>query len=311
MTKPLRIMVAALCLLALAGSVRAMAATAETSCASLRNIKLVDLDDAPTNIMTAADVAAEKDGPPQTYVPESFAATPISGGVIRSRDLPAYCRVIGTVEPQVKFELRLPKDWNGKFLMQGCGGMCGIINMEATEDALVRKYAVLNTNMGHDGDAGATLWAKDNAAAHVDFGWRATHVAALAGKALIKEYYGRPPSESYFRGFSTGGDQAMNEAQRFPEDFNGILATAPAWAGAGTLYWERQGIGRFERAFADHAGQAQDGTRRRAQGMWGREGRLSGRPAGLHLAAGTDQVRRLGHRRLPHAERARRAAQDL
>jgi hypothetical protein len=182
-------------------------------------------------------VAATKDGPPQTYVPESFSATPISGGVTRSRDLPAYCRVIGIVQPQVKFELRLPLDWNGKFMMQGCGGMCGIINMEAAEDALVRRYAVVNTNMGHDGDAGATLWARDNASAHVDFGWRATHVVALAAKALIAEYYGHPAALSYFRGYSTGGDQAMVEAQRFPEDFNGILATAPAWAGAVPLFW--------------------------------------------------------------------------
>ncbi len=232
---------ALLCLVALALPLAAARAADPAPdhavCGSLRNVKLVDLADAPTNVLSAVDVPAAKDGPPQTYVPDAFSATPIGGGVVRSRDLPAYCRVIGTVEPQVKFELRLPLDWNGKFLMQGCGGMCGIINMEAAEDALVRRYAVVNTNMGHDGDAGATLWARNDAAAHVDFGWRATHVVALAAKALIAEYYRRGPTFSYFRGYSTGGDQAMSESQRFPEDFNGILATAPAWAGAAPLFW--------------------------------------------------------------------------
>jgi hypothetical protein len=214
-----------------------IAAHATATCSSLRNVALVDLPNAPTNIISGVDVPTTVGQPPKYYVPSEFSATPIGGGVMRSTDLPAYCEVTGIVAPQVKFQLRMPANWNGKFLMQGCGGMCGVINMEATEDAMIQGYAVVNTDMGHEGDAGATLWAMNNVEARVDFGWRATHVVALAAKALIAEYYGSPPKYSYFRGYSTGGNQAVMEAQRFPEDFNGILATAPAYADALPLFW--------------------------------------------------------------------------
>ena len=84
------------------------------------------------------------------YQPQALSGTPLAGtGIKRPTDLPAYCRFVGTISAQIQFELRLPASgWNHKLLMQGCGGMCGIINMEAAEDALIRGYAVVNTNMG-------------------------------------------------------------------------------------------------------------------------------------------------------------------
>ena len=184
------------------------------SCASLANVALADLRDAPTTIVTATEQSA-------------------------MRDLPAFCRVEAYVAPQVRFELRLPlTNWNGKFLMQGCGGMCGILNMEACEDALIRGYAVVNTDMGHGGNAGTTSWASNEYRPKIDFGYRATHVVSLAAKQLIKRFYGRAQSFSYFRGCSTGGRQAMIEAQRFPDDFNGIVAGAPPFdeSGDGLLH---------------------------------------------------------------------------
>jgi len=211
------------------------------SCKAMQTTDFNDLIDAPTNIASTAFVPASKDQKPgvqDDYRPDSFAATPITTKIERAQDLPAYCRVIGIIAPQIKFELRLPVvAWNGKYLQQGCGGMCGIVNMEAAEDALIRGYAVLNTNMGHEGNAGTTLWAKDNVPLRADFGWRATHVAFLAGTALVERFYGTKPRFTYFRGYSTGGDQALSETQRFPEDFNGVIAVAPVSGGAFPLVW--------------------------------------------------------------------------
>ena len=172
-------------------------------CTALTQHNLTALPDAPSQI-TSATVVAAADG------------------------LPEYCRVEGFVAPQVWFELRLPTGtWNEKFLMQGCGGMCGWINMGACEDALARNYAVANTDMGHRAPPFSALWALNNRSAEIDFGFRATHVVAVVAKAVVELYYGNPPRYAYFRGCSTGGRQGMLEAQRFPDDFDGIIAGAP------------------------------------------------------------------------------------
>ena len=185
------------------GLAAAPAAAPVISCTSLITAAVANLRDAPTSIVSATVQPA-------------------------TRDLPSYCRVLGYVAPQVGFELRMPlAGWNGKFLMQGCGGMCGVLNMEACEDALIRGYAVVNTDMGHAGNAGTSNWATNEYRPKIDFGYRATHVVAIVSKVLIKQFYGRAHSFAYFRGCSTGGRQALIEAQRFPEDFDGIVAGAP------------------------------------------------------------------------------------
>ena len=179
------------------------AAPAADRCAALLRQDLSQLPDAPTAISGATLVAA-------------------------TADQPAHCRVEGYVAPQVGFEIRLPVEgWNGKYLQQGCGGMCGAISMASCADALARNYAVANTDMGHKGPPFSVKWAKDNRQAEIDFGYRATHVLAVAGKAIVAGYYGQGPRHSYFRGCSTGGRQALIEAQRFPHDFDGIIAGAP------------------------------------------------------------------------------------
>jgi hypothetical protein len=182
---------------------QSVAAQTTDSCAALRVQDFTGITDAPTAITGAAVVPA-------------------------GEGLPEYCRVRGTIAPAIAFELRLPtQTWNEKFLMQGCGGMCGIINMAAGEDALARNYAVINQNMGHDSQPFVATWAYNNLQAEIDFGYRSTHVTAVAAKVLVEAYYGKAPEYSYFKGCSTGGRQAMVQAQRFPWDFDGIIAGAP------------------------------------------------------------------------------------
>lgn len=158
--------------------------------------------------------------------------------VAATAELPAYCRFKGTIAPQIHFELRLPQGWNGKLMMQGCGGMCGWINMGAAEDSLTRRYAVVNTDMGHTDPPYVALWAADNRQAELDFGYRATYTTAMVARAITTRFYGSEPRHRYFNGCSTGGRQGMLAAQRFPELFDGIIAGAPVLnqTGVGLLH---------------------------------------------------------------------------
>ena len=101
--------------------------------------------------------------------------------------MPEYCKVEGYVATSVGFEVRMPtRDWNGRFLHQGCGAMCGSVSMASCEDALERHYATASTDMGHKSTAGDVKWARNNRQAQIDFGYRATHVATLAAKAIVQ-----------------------------------------------------------------------------------------------------------------------------
>jgi Tannase and feruloyl esterase len=143
-------------------------------------------------------------------------------------DLPEICRVEGVIAPTVGFLLRMPtKDWNGKFMMGGCGGPCGNYLEDRIDPALVRRYAVVNTDMGHKG--AGWLFGYNNLQGQVDFAYRATHLTAVVAKQLIEAFYGNAASRNYFNGCSTGGRQAMIAAQRFPHDFEGIIAGAPVY----------------------------------------------------------------------------------
>jgi feruloyl esterase len=149
--------------------------------------------------------------------------------------LPEFCDVQGYIAPQVGFRMGLPSPWNGKFLEVGCGGHCGFISDRLFDihDALgcgagLRKgFACIASDMGHKGTGADGAWAFHNWQAKLDWGYRATHVVALAGKAIATQYYAQAPRRAYFSGCSTGGRQGLQEAQRFPADFDGILAGAP------------------------------------------------------------------------------------
>jgi hypothetical protein len=143
---------------------------------------------------------------------------------------PVYCQVQGYVSPQVGFEIRLPvHNWNGKFMETGCAAACGTIMINWLCPSLLRKgYACIASDMGHEGAIDNGLWAYNNLQAEIDWGFRAAHVTALAGKAITERFYKKAPDKSYFMGCSTGGREGMFEAQRFPWDFDGIIAGAPA-----------------------------------------------------------------------------------
>jgi Tannase and feruloyl esterase len=151
------------------------------------------------------------------------------------RSLPAFCRVAMTLAPSadsdIKVELWIPTSWNGKFQAVGNGAFNGSISYPAMANALARGYATSSTDTGHTG--GGANWALGHPEKVVDFGWRAVHEMTIASKKVIAGHTGRAPAFSYWNGCSAGGRQAMKEAQRFPDDFNGIIAGAPGldWTG--------------------------------------------------------------------------------
>jgi feruloyl esterase len=149
-------------------------------------------------------------------------------------DLPAFCRVAATFRPSpdsdIKFEAWLPaSSWNGKFLGVGNGGYAGAISYPALADAIRNGYASASTDTGHTAIPGIdATWALNHPEKVIDFGWRAIHLTAVTAKALVRAYYGEAARRSYFNSCSNGGRQALMEAQRFPEDYDGIISGAPA-----------------------------------------------------------------------------------
>jgi hypothetical protein len=155
------------------------------------------------------------------------AAMPVSAAT------PAFCKVTGLLIPEIAFEVSLPAKWNGRFYMIGNGGHAG----EALEDAsrasqrnaaLRVGFAIAQTNTGHDSrkEPGATF-VLSNPQKAIDYAYRAVHLTATTAKDIIKDYYGKPVSRAYWNSCSNGGRQGLIEAQRFPEDFDGIVANAP------------------------------------------------------------------------------------
>ncbi len=144
-----------------------------------------------------------------------------------------YCRVTGYVEPMVKFEVRLPLNtWTQRFVQTGCGGLCGNLNIRLGNDdgcypATHGELALASTDMGHTGGMDGEFGQKEYQL-RIDFAYRGVHVTTLAAKALIAKFYGQPAKFSYFAGCSDGGREGLMEAQRYPDDFNGITAGAPA-----------------------------------------------------------------------------------
>ena len=147
--------------------------------------------------------------------------------------LAACLEVKGVIGGNIRFELLLPEAWNGRFVMGGGGGFVGTVQNGA-RDSVNKGYATVGTDTGHESQPGyMATWALDNVEAQVDFGYLAVHRTAVVAKALLRSYYGADAAHSYFIGCSRGGGQAMMEAQRYPKDFDGIVAGAPAfnWTG--------------------------------------------------------------------------------
>ncbi len=186
---------------------------APTSCESLAKLALPN-----TTIKTAESV------PAGTFKPPQGPAIP---------DLPAFCRVAGVIKPaedsNIQFEAWLPiSGWNGKFQGIGNGGFAGSISYGALGAALTHGYASASTDTGHEAGATDASWALNHPQKIVDFGYRAVHETTEKGKALVRAFYGDAPRHSYFSSCSNGGRQALMEAQRYPADYEGIVAGAPA-----------------------------------------------------------------------------------
>jgi len=193
-------------LLAAFGAQAQAAGTTQRSvdCKALQSLDFSTVQDAPTQIIESKPVEAR-------------------------RGHPDLCDVQGYVTPNVGFHLRLPEsNWNQKFVEVGCGGQCGVFFDFLCDTPLRRGYACIASDMGHKSTTLDLKWAYNNLPAQIDWTFRATHVVALAGKAIVSKYYERKPERSYMMGCSTGGHQGLVEAQRFPWDFDGIIAGAPS-----------------------------------------------------------------------------------
>ncbi len=165
---------------------------------------------------------------------ETAALVPASG------DLPEYCHVTGQILPEVRFELSLPASWNSRFYMFGNGGYAGETlstqgRVNTRNTALKARFAVAQTNTGHDAANEPFGTFAVNRQKLLDYAFRAVHVTAETSKKIIREYYGAAPARSYFDGCSTGGRQGLISAQRFPDDFDGIVVGAPVLNFTGTM----------------------------------------------------------------------------
>jgi feruloyl esterase len=185
------------------------------SCESLTALKLPD-----TAITLAQPVSAgeftRSAGSPN---PELF------------KNLPAFCRVAATLTPspdsEIKIEVWMPAaGWNGKFQAVGNGGWSGDFVYPGLARALGHGYATASTDTGHAGGSGR--FALGHPEKLIDFAYRAVHEMTVEAKAIIAAFYGNGPRRSYWVGCSSGGKQGLKEAQRFPEDYDGIVAGAPA-----------------------------------------------------------------------------------
>ncbi len=156
------------------------------------------------------------------------AFTPPRGPALNN--LPGFCRVAATSRPAVRFEVWLPlSGWNQKFQGVGNGANAGSIGYDAMATALRRGYAVAGTDTGHATTNGRDAsWALGRPDLLEDFAHRALHVTTVHAKAIVQEFYRRAAAKSYYVGCSTGGRQGLMEAQRYPEDYDGIIAGAPA-----------------------------------------------------------------------------------
>jgi len=163
-----------------------------------------------------------------------------SAVVPASGETPEYCRVTGLIPAEIRFELDLPSAWNGRLYMFGNGGYAGEAldaqgRVATARRALAKGFAAVQNNTGHDAAAEPLGSFAASPQKFVDYAFRAVHVTAVTSRRVLQAYYGAAPRRAYFDGCSTGGRQGLIEAQRFPDDFDGILAGAPVLDFSGTM----------------------------------------------------------------------------
>ena len=189
-------------------------------CAALAELKLPDI-----RIQEA--VASQGEEAQAENLPEGVPS-------LSPRATVPHCKVNGVIGSEIRFEVLLPDDWNGKFLMGGGGGFVGSLGYQG-RFSVNRGYATAATDTGHQANGIRAEWAYQEPERRVNYGYLAVHRTTEAAKAVIRAYYGEPAERAYFMGCSNGGRQAMMSAQRFPDDFDGIVAGAPAHDFSGVL----------------------------------------------------------------------------
>jgi len=205
-------------------------AFAQTPCEQLQSLRLPDTT--ITKVTTVPAGAFVNPAPPPAPQPDAFEPPPPTPANPTPQILPAYCRLLATLKPSpdsdIKVEVWLPLGaaWNGKYEAVGGGGWAGVISYPALANAVQEGYATSSTDTGHEG--GNARFAIGHPEKIVDFSYRAVHEMTVKAKAVITAFYGRGPRLSYWNGCSTGGRQGLMEAQRYPEDFDAIVAGAPA-----------------------------------------------------------------------------------
>jgi hypothetical protein len=203
------------------------ASSGPQSCEGLARLELPG-----AKILSAQTVAAGAFTPPSNMTPWMV------GDPSFYKMLGAFCRVVVEATPSadssIKVEVWMPANgqkeggWNGKLQGQGNGGFAGEINYHGMGIAVHQGYVTVGTDTGHSGGGTDASWALGHPEKVADFGYRGIHEMTRVAKVAIKAFYGSDPQHSYFGGCSNGGRQALMEAQRFPEDYDGILAGAPA-----------------------------------------------------------------------------------
>jgi len=193
---------------------------AGATCESLASVAL------PQTSITSAQIVA-----PGAFTPPSAGTRGGGRGANPFKDLPAFCRVAATLAPtsdsDIRIEVWLPASgWNGKFQAVGNGGWAGIISYPAMAEAIKRGYATASTDTGHTGAGGS--FALGHPEKFIDFAYRSEHEMTVKAKALVSAFYGAAPKFSYWNGCSTGGRQGLAEVQRYPDDFDGVVAGAQA-----------------------------------------------------------------------------------
>jgi len=198
----------------------AAAPTGGSTCDSLSKLSLPHV-----TITGAQEVAAG------AFTPPPAPPGPGQPNPALFKSLPAFCRVTATLTPSadsdIKIEVWLPSSgWNNDFQAIGNGGWNGTIGYGPLAEGVKRGFATAATDTGHEG--GSASFAMGHPEKLTDFAYRAVHEMTVTGKAITKEFYGATPKYSYWNGCSTGGRQGLKEAQKFPADYDGIVAGAPA-----------------------------------------------------------------------------------
>jgi len=207
---------------ALCSAAAAQQASSGQNCEKLAKVRLPSVQ-----ITSAQMVATGAFTPPEKLSPWLRAEPDFY------KKLAPFCRVMATARPSadsdIKIEVWLPASgWNGKFQGQGNGGFAGEIDYHLMGRAISEGYATAATDTGHAGSGTEAKWALGHREKVIDFGYRAIHEMTEVGQAATQAFYGERPQHSYFASCSNGGRQALMEAQRFPADYDGIMAGAPA-----------------------------------------------------------------------------------